>query len=164
MENDSIAGKLYKKRPQIAIDLNELYLFYLLFQLSSERLCRAIVWNAIVLGGNKKGGRLSGGNYLKAIYLGSIIQRQFFRGKLFGCNYQWSIILGDNSFLGAITWESILGGEIVWGQLPWRGAIVWRAIIRREVVLLPFFIFTLNKVSYTSLRNIFHGPQLISDQ
>ena len=43
-------------------------------KLSSEGLCRAIAWDAIVVGGNKKGGKLSGGNYMKAIYLGSIIR------------------------------------------------------------------------------------------
>ena len=34
--------------------------------------------NYIVLGGNKKGGKLSGSNYLKAVYLGFIIQGQFY--------------------------------------------------------------------------------------
>ena len=45
--------------------------------LSLEWLCRAMVWDTFVLSGNKKEGKLSGGNYMKAIYLGSIIQGQF---------------------------------------------------------------------------------------
>ena len=45
--------------------------------LSLEWLCRAMVWDTFVLGGNKKEEKPSGGNYMKAIYLGSIIQGQF---------------------------------------------------------------------------------------
>ena len=48
----------------------------ILFKLLSEGLCRAIAWDAIVVGGNKQGGKLSGDNYVKAIYLGSIIRGQ----------------------------------------------------------------------------------------
>ena len=91
--DDSIAGKLQKsqKRPsEIVMNHNELYLFYLLFELSSERLCRAIVWDVIVLNGNKKGGKLFEGNYVKVIYLG-------FRGNIPGSNclgnHQWSFFL-----------------------------------------------------------------------
>ena len=40
-------------------------------------LCRGIVWYVIVLSDNKKGGKLSVGNYAKAICFGSIIQGQF---------------------------------------------------------------------------------------
>ena len=87
-----------------------------LLQLSM--LCRTIVWNAIVLGGNKKGGKLSGGNYVKAIYLGSIIQGQFSRWQRFEGNYQWSIILRGNS-LGANFWGAIIRGAINRGQLSW---------------------------------------------
>ena len=38
-----------------------------------EWFCRAIAWGAIVVGGNKQGGKLSGDNYVKAIYVRSII-------------------------------------------------------------------------------------------
>ena len=88
----------------------------ILFKLSSECLCRAIAWDAIVLGGNKQGGKLSADNYVKAIYLGSIIRGQFSGWHLFGSNYQYSIILWDNSlsatcprdnYPGAITGEAI---------------------------------------------------------
>ena len=48
----------------------------ILFKLLSEGLCRAIAWDAIVVGVNKQGGKLSGDNYVKAIYLGSIIRGQ----------------------------------------------------------------------------------------
>ena len=53
-------------------------------KLSLEGLCRAIVWDAIVVGGNKKGRKLSGDNYMKAIYLGSIIRGQFCGGNYLG--------------------------------------------------------------------------------
>ena len=56
-------------------------------------LCWAIVCDAIVLGGNKKRGKLCGSNYVKAFYLGFIIQGQFSWWQLFGGNYQWSFIL-----------------------------------------------------------------------
>ena len=71
----------------------------ILFQLSSEWLYRAIAWDANVLGGNKQGGTLSSDNYVKAIYLGSIIQWQFSRWKLFGGNYQYSVILWGNCLI-----------------------------------------------------------------
>ena len=65
----------------------------------------AIVWDTIVLGSNKKQ-KLSGGNYVKAIYLESIIQGQFSRQQLFCGNYQVSVIPQGNTlgvnFLGAI--------------------------------------------------------------
>ena len=87
---------------------------------------RAIAWYAIVLGGNKQGGKLSADNYLKAIYLGSIMRRQFSGWHLFGGNYQYSIIMWGYSlssicpranYLGAITWEAIFGGEIILGAI-----------------------------------------------
>ena len=81
----------------------------------SSILGRAIVWDTILLGGNKKGGKLSGGNYVKAIYLGSIIQGQFSRWQLLGSNYQWSIILRGNSF-GSIFWGGIIRGAIIPGE------------------------------------------------
>ena len=59
------------------MNYNDFIFFYLLFELSSEWLCRAIVWDAIVLGSNKKGGKLFWGNYVKVIYLGFIIQEPF---------------------------------------------------------------------------------------
>ena len=37
-------------------------------------LCRVIVWDVVALGGNKKEGKLSGGNYVKAIYPGEIFR------------------------------------------------------------------------------------------
>ena len=46
----------------------------ILLKLLSEWLCRAIAWDAIVAGGNKQGEKLSQDNYVKAIYLGSIIR------------------------------------------------------------------------------------------
>ena len=54
------------------MNYNEIFL-----KLSSEGLCRAIGWDAIILGGSKQGGQLSENNYVKAIYLGSIILGQF---------------------------------------------------------------------------------------
>ena len=60
----------------------------ILYKLSSKWLCREIAWNVIVLGGNKQGGKLSGTNYVKTIYLESIIQWQFSGWQLFGGNYQ----------------------------------------------------------------------------
>ena len=80
----------------------------------SSILGRAIVWDAILLGGNKKGGKLSGGNYVKAIYLGSIIQGQFSRWQLLESNYQWSIILRGNNF-GSIFWDAIIRGATILG-------------------------------------------------
>ena len=56
---------------------------------------------------NKKGGKLSWGNYVKGIYLGSVIQGQFSRSKLFRGNYQWLIILRGNS-LNAVCPEAII--------------------------------------------------------
>ena len=56
----------------------------ILFQLSSKGLCRAIAWDAFVVGGNKQGGRLSVDSYVKAIYLGSIIRGQFSGGNYLG--------------------------------------------------------------------------------
>ena len=80
-------------------------------------LWRAIVWNASVLGGNKKWGKISGGIYEKAIYQGSIIQGQSSGWQLFGANYQWSIILRGNS-LGVY----FLGSNYPGGNCP--GAII----------------------------------------
>ena len=88
----------------------------ILFKLQSEWLCRAIAWDAVFLGGNKQGGKLSADNYVKVIYLGSIIWGQFFGWHLFGVNYQYSVILWGNNlsttcpranYPGAITGEAI---------------------------------------------------------
>ena len=49
-------------------------------------------WDAIVLGGNKQEEKLSTDNYVKAVYLGSIIWGQFSGWQLFGGNYQYSVI------------------------------------------------------------------------
>ena len=75
-------------------------------------LCRAIVWDDIVLGSNKKGGKLSGGNYVTAIYLESIVKGQFSGWQFFVANYQWSIILWDNSLAA-----NFLGGTYLWGNI-----------------------------------------------
>ena len=56
----------------------------ILFQLSSEWLCRAIAWDAIVLGGNKKGGRVSAERYVKVIYLGPLSRGSFPGGNYLG--------------------------------------------------------------------------------
>ena len=129
--DDSIAGKLQKsqKRPsEIVMNHNELYLFYLLFELSSERLCRAIVWDVIVLNGNKKGGKLFEGNYVKVIYLG-------FRGNIPGSNclgnHQWSLFL-RGSLSGEANFFFFLGGAVV------RGAIVLLSYIC--IVLMQLFL------------------------
>ena len=102
--------------------------------------CRAIVWDDIVLGSNKEEGKLSGSNYVKAIYLGSIINGQFSGWQLFGGNYQWSIILWDNSlgakYPGGNCPGSNYPGGIVWGAIIW-GAIVRGTIIQGAVVLFP---------------------------
>ena len=52
----------------------------ILFLLLWEGLCRELAWDAIVVSGNKQGGKLSGDSYVKAIYLRSIIRRQFSGG------------------------------------------------------------------------------------
>ena len=57
-------------------------------------LCKAIVWNDIVLGSNKKVGKLSWGN-VKVIYLGSIIKGQF----------------PSDNYLGVI-----ISGQLFWGK------------------------------------------------
>ena len=79
----------------------------ILFKLLSEGLCRAIAWDAIVVGVNKQGGKLSGDNYVKAIYLGSIIRGQ---------QIVWTPIV-----LGLIIWGAITGKAIFFGgmQLSW---------------------------------------------
>ena len=114
----------------------------ILFQLSSEWLCRAIAWDAIVLGGNKQGGKLSGDNYVKATYLGSIIRGQLSGWQLFWGNYQYSIILWGkilsancprSNYLGVVT-----GEEIVWGA----------------IVLLPLFTHFAFLYSLESLTRI----------
>ena len=115
----------------------------ILFKLSSEWLCREIAWDAIVLGDNKQEGKLSADNYVKAIYLGSIIRGQFSGWQLFEGNYQYTIILWGNSlratcsrdnYPGAITGEAIfLGGAIIWGAIILE-AIILRAIIRGAII------------------------------
>ena len=52
----------------------------ILFLLLWEGLCREHAWDAIVVSGKKQGGKLSGDSYEKAIYLRSIIRRQFSGG------------------------------------------------------------------------------------
>ena len=114
-------------------------------------MCRVIAWDAIVLGGNKQGRKLSADNYVKTIYLGSIIRRQFSGWYLFGGNYQYSIILWGNSlsatypranYLGAITGEAIFWGATIRGAIILeaiilgaivRGAIILRAIVRGAI-------------------------------
>ena len=68
----------------------------ILFKLSSEWLCRAIAWDTIVVGGNEQGGKLSWDNYVKSIYPGSIIQRQFSGGNYLG------VIISSQLFCGII--------------------------------------------------------------
>ena len=101
---------------------------------------RAIASDTIVLGGSKQGGKLSTGNYVKAIYLGSIIQGQFFGWHLFGGNYQYSFILWGNSLSatctrancpGAIIMEAIFWGAIILGTII-LGANVPGAFIRGD--------------------------------
>ena len=79
-------------------------------------LCGTIVLDDIVLGSNKNGGKLSRGNYVKAIYFGSIINGQFFGWQLIGGNYQWSLILWGNylgvSFLGQLSWGWLSRGQL----------------------------------------------------
>ena len=112
------------------------------------------------LGCHCQGGKLSGHNYVKAIYLGSIIRGQFSGWQLFGGNYRYSIILWGNSlstncrranYPGAITEEAIfLGGNYPEGnypgsncpggnysgrQLSWKSIV--RAIIWGAIVLFP---------------------------
>ena len=82
----------------------------------------AIVLDTIVLGSNKKQ-KLSGGNYVKAIYLGSIIQGQFSRQQLFCGNCQVSVVLQGNSlgvnFLGgSYPGEIVLGTNCPGGNYP----------------------------------------------
>ena len=79
--DDSIAGKLCKKTSEIVIfNLRSSWImsFYLHF---------FIIGDTIVLNGNKKGGKLSGDNCVKAIYLGSIMQGQLSWWQLFWGNY-----------------------------------------------------------------------------
>ena len=107
-----------------------------------------MAWDAIVLSSNKQGGKLSGGDYVKAIYLGSIIRGQFSGWQLPGGNYPYSIILWGNSltdycprfnYLGAVTGDTCFGGAIIRGAIIRRtiilGAIVRVAIIRRTIIL-----------------------------
>ena len=108
-------------------------------------MCIAIVWDAIVLG--KQGGKLSADNYVKAIYLGSIIWRQFSGWQLFGGNYQYLIILWGTSlsftcsranYPGTITGEAIFQGAIIQGAIIMgviiRGVIVRGANVQGEIV------------------------------
>ena len=55
----------------------------ILFKLSSEWLCRAIAWDAIVLGSNKQEGKLSGDNYVRAILSGVHYPVAIFRVAIF---------------------------------------------------------------------------------
>ena len=100
-----------------------------------KQLCRAIVWDVIVLGGNRKGGKLFGGNYVNSIYLGSIIQGQLSGWQLCGYNHQWWITLRGNSLTPIaqklIIWVkddyregNIFGGNYPKRNYPRGGAIV----------------------------------------
>ena len=60
------------------------------------RVMQSNCLGCIVAGGNKHEGKLSGDNYVKAIYLGSII-----RGQFSGGNYP-GIIISGQLFGGAI--------------------------------------------------------------
>ena len=109
--------------------------------------------DAIVLGGNEQGGKLSADNYMMAIYLRSIVWVQFSEWHLFGGIYHYSIILLGNSFsatcpranyLRAITGEAIFGmGNYLGGNYPWenclgtiiRLAIIWGAIVQGTIIL-----------------------------
>ena len=101
-----------------------------------------------VLGGSKPGEKLSGDNYVKAIYLGYIIRGQFSGWQLFGGNYQYSIILWGNSlstncsranYPGAVTGEAIFYGATVLGAII-RGQLFGWAIVQGVIVLSPCFI------------------------
>ena len=66
-------------------------LIFPLLQLIDDQLsmlCRAITWNDIVLGSNRKGEKLSGGSLAKGIYLKSIIKGEFYEWQLLAGNYQ----------------------------------------------------------------------------
>ena len=81
------------------------------------------VWDDIVLGSNENGGKLSGANYVKAIYLEFTIN-----GSFPGDNYLGVIISGQ-LFCEAIVWASIFFFLFNYpgGNCP--GAIVLGAII-----------------------------------
>ena len=86
------------------------------------------VWDDIVLGSNENGGKLSGANYVKAIYLESTIN-----GSFPGDNYLGVIISGQ-LFCEAIVWASIFfffwgGGEGNYPRGNCPGAVVLGAII-----------------------------------
>ena len=108
-------------------------------------MCRAIAWDAIVLGCNKQGGKLSADNYVKVIYLGSIIQGQFSGSQLFRGNYLYLITPWGNSlsatcpranYLEALTGEANFWGAIIQGAII-LGTIVQGAIILGAIVLEP---------------------------
>ena len=71
------------------------------------------VWDDIVLGSNENGGKLSGANYVKAIYLEFTINGSFPGDNYLGVN------ISGQLFCGAIVWESIfvLGAIIPGGKL-----------------------------------------------
>lgn len=113
-------GKLHKKKQTSEIviynlDLNELHLFYLPFQLLLEQLWRAIVWDAIVLGINKKGAKLSGAIRGKTFVRGSLS-----RGNFPGENCLRVIISGQ-LFCKATVWAPTVQGLIIWGGGDYRG-------------------------------------------
>ena len=81
-------------------------------------LYRAFVLVAIFLGGNKKGGKLSRGNYVQTICLGFIIQGQFSGWQQFGGNYQRSIILGGNYLGEQLSGGNFLGGNCLENNYP----------------------------------------------
>ena len=105
-------GKLHKKKQTSEIviynlDLNELHLFYLPFQLLLEQLWRAIVWDAIVLGINKKGAKLSG----------AITGKTFVRGSLSRGNFPGEnclrVIISGQLFSEATVWAPTFQGLII---------------------------------------------------
>ena len=77
---------------------------------------RAIVWDDIVLGSNKKGGKLSEGNYVKT-------WKPFIWGPL-----SRHSLLGDNYLKASIIGKSFCG-VIVWVQIFW-------VVITRQIIIL----------------------------
>ena len=76
------------------------------------------VWEDIVLGSNKNGGKLSGANYVEAIYLEFTISDSFPGDKYLG------VIINGQLFCEAIVWASIFLGGAGVGQLSWGGQII----------------------------------------
>ena len=116
---------------------------------------------------------------MKAIYLGSIFQREIYGWHLFGGNYQLSIILQDNSLAancpGAnylrwklpgrqVFWAELSWDQLSWGQCPggnclgviiWGGSclgkIIWAAIVLFQYPINPY-IYIQKVKNTTNLR------------